>query len=303
MDKVIVLINRLKGEITRGSLELISCAKKLSDEVICIDVNSKDDILGYGVNKIYNLKMDYFNSSVLCDEIKKIVDMEKAKYVLSINSLNNSEICARLSVALGIGLVSNVRKINDDGSFLVEERDSDNFIKLKGSSPMICLVKEGSFSKMTKEKSDERIVEIFVSSDSGVKFLKSIKSSQKKDIHDAEIVVSVGLGLKEPKNLIIANELADELGAFLASSKPVADQLWISQENFVGNTGNKIRPRLYFAIGISGAINHIGGMKDSEIIIAVNNDENAIIREYCNYFVCEDLFEFVPRLTAEIKKL
>jgi len=122
------------------------------------------------------------------------------------------------------------------------------------------------------------------------------------DLTSAEIVVSVGRGIKEKDNIPIVEELAKALGAELAASRPICDNGWLPMERQVGSSGQTVSPKMYLAVGISGAIQHLVGMKGAKIIVAINKDANAPIFEVADYGIVGDLFEVVPALVAEVKK-
>jgi len=128
-------------------------------------------------------------------------------------------------------------------------------------------------------------------------------SAQTVDLNSAPILVSVGRGIKEEANLPIVQELATALGAELAASRPICDAGWLPMERQVGSSGQTVAPKVYLAIGISGAIQHLVGMKGSQCIVAINRDENAPIFEVADYGIVGDLFEVVPALTAAVKKV
>lgn len=121
------------------------------------------------------------------------------------------------------------------------------------------------------------------------------------DITQQDILVSVGRGIQSEENIPLAQELADALGGALASSRPIVDNKWMPKTRQVGKSGVKVKPKLYLALGISGAPEHIEGMKDAELIIAVNTDPNAPIFDYAHYGITADLFDIVPALTAQLK--
>jgi electron transfer flavoprotein alpha subunit len=122
------------------------------------------------------------------------------------------------------------------------------------------------------------------------------------DLGAAELIVSVGRGIKEKDNLPVVEELAQALGAELAASRPICDNGWLPMERQVGSSGQTVSPKVYFAIGISGAIQHLVGMKGSKMVVAINKDENAPIFETADYGIVGDLFEVVPALVEAIKK-
>jgi electron transfer flavoprotein alpha subunit len=122
------------------------------------------------------------------------------------------------------------------------------------------------------------------------------------DLSAAELIVSVGRGIKEKDNLHVVEELAQVLGAELAASRPICDNGWLPMERQVGSSGQTVAPKVYFAVGISGAIQHLVGMKGSKMVVAINKDENAPIFETADYGIVGDLFEVVPALVEAIKK-
>ena len=125
----------------------------------------------------------------------------------------------------------------------------------------------------------------------------------KVDLTKAEVIVSVGRGIKEKDKLPIVEELAKALGAELAASRPVCDDGWLPMDRQIGSSGQTVAPKLYLAVGISGAIQHIVGMKSSRVVVAINKDERAPIFDLADYGVVGDLFEVVPALTAAVKEV
>ena len=128
------------------------------------------------------------------------------------------------------------------------------------------------------------------------------ESAQTVDLAAASLIVSVGRGIKEEANIPIVEELAATLGAELAASRPICDNGWLPMERQVGSSGQTVSPKVYIAVGISGAIQHLVGMKGSKAVVAINKDENAPIFEVADYGIVGDLFEVVPALTAAVRK-
>jgi electron transfer flavoprotein alpha subunit len=128
------------------------------------------------------------------------------------------------------------------------------------------------------------------------------ESARAVDLSTAEIIVSVGRGIKEAENIPLVQKLADALGAELAASRPICDAGWLPMERQVGSSGQTVAPKLYLAVGISGAIQHLVGMKGSRTVVAINKDPNAPILEIADYAIVGDLFQVVPELTAAVEK-
>jgi electron transfer flavoprotein alpha subunit len=127
-------------------------------------------------------------------------------------------------------------------------------------------------------------------------------SEQTVDLTSAPLIVSVGRGIKEKDNIPLVQELASAMGAELAASRPICDNGWLPMERQVGSSGQSVSPKVYIAVGISGAIQHLVGMKGSKAVVAINKDENAPIFEVADYGIVGDLFEVVPALTAAVRK-
>ena len=128
------------------------------------------------------------------------------------------------------------------------------------------------------------------------------EAKQAVDLSQAERIVSVGRGIKGPEHLPLAQALASALGAEMAASRPICDSGWLPMDRQIGSSGQTVAPKLYVAVGISGAIQHVVGMKGARTIVAVNKDADAPIFEVADYGYAGDLFEFLPALTAELKK-
>jgi electron transfer flavoprotein alpha subunit len=128
------------------------------------------------------------------------------------------------------------------------------------------------------------------------------ESARAVDLGAADIIVSVGRGIQEKENIAMVEELAQALGAELAASRPICDNGWLPMERQVGSSGQTVSPKVYIAVGISGAIQHLVGMKGAKTIVAINKDANAPIFEVADYGIAADLFEVVPALTEEVKK-
>lgn len=176
----------------------------------------------------------------------------------------------------------------------------------KGSGPGFVSIQAGAFRADALESGSAPVEAVAISLDAGSIRNKPEapfrESSRAVDLTAAEIIVSVGRGIKEKDNIPVVEELAKALGGELAASRPICDSGWLPMERQVGSSGQTVAPKVYMAVGISGAIQHLVGMKGSKTIVAINKDENAPIFEVADYGIIGDLFEVVPALVEEIKK-
>jgi electron transfer flavoprotein alpha subunit len=179
-------------------------------------------------------------------------------------------------------------------------------VKVSGGGPYFASLQAGSFRAEALE-SGTAPVEAFAPSLDAASIRQKPEapfreSARAVDLTTAEIIVSVGRGIKEKENIPVVEELAKVLGAELAASRPICDAGWLPMERQVGSSGQTVAPKVYMAVGISGAIQHLVGMKGAKTIVAINKDPNAPIFEVADYGIVGDLFEVVPALIEEIKK-
>jgi electron transfer flavoprotein alpha subunit len=180
-------------------------------------------------------------------------------------------------------------------------------VRLKGAGPFFASVQAGAYRADTLEAGGSGTVETFEPALDASKIRQKPEppfreSARAVDLTAAEIIVSVGRGIKEKDNIPVVEELAKALGAELAASRPICDAGWLPMERQVGSSGQTVAPKVYIAVGISGAIQHLVGMKGAKTIVAINKDANAPIFEVADYGIVGDLFEVVPALVEEAKK-
>jgi electron transfer flavoprotein alpha subunit len=179
-------------------------------------------------------------------------------------------------------------------------------VKLGGAEPRFASIQAGAF-RADQVQDGTAQVELFTP-ELSVDMIRAKpqepfrESARAVDLTSADIIVSVGRGIKEKDNIPIVDELAKALGAELAASRPICDSGWLPMERQVGSSGQTVSPKMYLAVGISGAIQHLVGMKGAKTIVAINKDANAPIFEVADYGIVGDLFEVVPALTEEVKK-
>ena len=214
----------------------------------------------------------------------------------------------RIAAALGTGLTADCVELDtDDRGNLVQIRPafSGNIMaKIKTKTrPQMATVRYKVMEKRRRDPNRRGEVikkEVRVIENTGTSILGKIESEE-VDITEAEVIVSGGRGLKRPEDFEILEELAGLLGAVVGSSRPLVDDGWISKEHQVGFSGNTVKPKLYIACGISGAPQHLFGMRDADVIIAINKDPSAPIFSVSDYGIVGDLYEILPALVKEIK--
>lgn len=179
-------------------------------------------------------------------------------------------------------------------------------VRVSGAGPFFASLQAGAWRADSLEAGSAP-VETFVPAFDGVTIRQKPEapfreSARAVDLTAAELIVSVGRGIKEKENIPVVEELAKALGAELAASRPICDAGWLPMERQVGSSGQTVAPKMYMAVGISGAIQHLVGMKGAKTIVAINKDANAPIFEVADYGIVGDLFEVIPALVAEVKK-
>jgi electron transfer flavoprotein alpha subunit len=315
---VIVYTEISKGKIKKSSLEAVSYASKLAAQlnttataVIVGDIDVTD--LGKaGAKKVLKLKNDKLASLdalYLANAVEQAVTSEGADVVVFANDFSGKAIAPRLAAKLKAGIVAGAVELptTDGGVFSVKKNvfsgKATAVYNINSAKKVVALL-PGAFgidlSGGAAEVADLAINLENVNSPIIVKELK--QTSGGISMLDAEIVVSGGRGLKGPENWGMVEELATLLGAGTACSRPVADMHWRPHHEHVGQTGFAIRPNLYIAIGISGAIQHLAGVNGSKTIVVINSDKEAPFFKSADYGIVGDAFDIVPKLVEAVKK-
>ncbi|HIO66938.1 MAG TPA: electron transfer flavoprotein subunit alpha/FixB family protein [Flavobacteriales bacterium] len=316
---VLVYADSSEGKIPKSSCEAVYYAGKVAEatgtEAIALTVGELDNdtlegLGNYGVSKVYNVKGDQiknFDSEVYTRIVAEAINSSGADIIVFPHGYVSKSVGPRLSAqfktAMVVGIIDYPK--TDDG-FSVKKTvySGKAFAYVSITSEMkILAVQPNTFSP---EKSGNSATVESLSVDVGtgkVNVLEVNKETDKVPLTEAGIVVSAGRGLKAPENWAMIEEMADLLHAATACSKPVADVGWRPHAEHVGQTGLTVRPNLYFAIGISGAIQHLAGVNGSKVIVAVNTDAEAPIFKAADYGIVGDAFEVVPKLIEAIKKL
>jgi electron transfer flavoprotein alpha subunit len=307
---VLVYIDTLSGKITKSGMEAVQYGSKIGETTVitngAIDANQLAQLGGYGASKVLvNRNLLANDAGQVSRLVKAAISAVGAKSIVFSQDLTGKAVAPMISASLKAGLVSGAIALPDaDGKIKVNVFSGKAFgiVKVNTEKRVITLTPN---SVGVTEGTGQAGVEDF-SADLGAPSYttKEIKK-QEGDIllPEAGLVVSAGRGLKGPENWGIVEDLAKALGAATACSRPVADIGWRPHHEHVGQTGVAIRPNLYIAIGISGAIQHLAGVNGSKVIVVINTDPEAPFFKAADYGIVGDAFEILPKLTAEINKL
>ena len=318
-EGILVFIEERKGALRKASFEALAQAKKVSgsEPVSCVvlgkDVSGLTDEIGkYKPAKIYTVSADSLDeyssegySKALCEAVKKA----DPKFVFAANTSMAKDLLPRASAQLGAPLITDVTEFVDGNANTpvkpMYSGKSYGVFEVKNPLAFITL-RPNVFQADATEDGHKAEVEA-LSVDTGnirAKVNETHKAEgQKIELSEASIIVSGGRGIKGPENWNVLQDLCDSLGAALGASRAVVDAGWIDHQHQVGQTGKTVSPQLYFACGISGAIQHLAGMSSSKVIVAINKDADAPIFKHATYGLVGDLFEIVPKITDEIKSL
>ena len=313
---ILVLADSPNGQLKKGSFEAVTYGKKVADamgtECAALVLGSADNAgqLGqYGAAKVIHINDDQlnnFDSQVYTSVITDVAKQLDAKVVIVSHSSTGKSLIGRLAVRLDAGSVAGVNQLPTvDGGFKVKKNvfSGKAIAEYEVSSPVKVLSLMGNSIPVEATGSDVATESMDVTIPAAKVTVKDRKTvAGTVPLPEAELVVSAGRGMKGPENWGIIEELATELGATTACSRPVADTGWRPHHEHVGQTGVAIRPNLYIAAGISGAIQHLAGVNSSKVIVVINKDPEAPFFKAADYGIVGDLFEVVPRITESLKK-
>lgn len=311
----LVFIESADGKIKKTSLEAVAYAHAMGDTVIAIamgtiDKSALDAVGKYGATKVLHVadaRLDHPVIQVYASVIIQAMQQENADNLLLANSSLGTPVAAKVAVKTGASFASNVVELPTTTSGFVVKRSiytgkAFSFVEMKSAKKVIAIRKNAAELKETGGAvSTVPFTPVLNDADFNTKILSTEKASTEISLPEANIVVSGGRGLKGPEHWGMLEELAKTLHAATACSKPVSDMGWRPHHEHVGQTGVKVAPQLYIAIGISGAIQHLAGVNSSKCIVVINKDADAPFFKAADYGIVGDAFEVVPKLTAAIK--
>ena len=323
--KILVVAEFRGGKFKKGSLECVAEASRLAGQlgggdVVALavggpDVKAAAAALGkQGANRVLVAAapwLDHFNGDAWAKAALEVVKQESPAAVFVAATLDGKDVAPRIAAALDVGYAPDATGLEVAGGRLEAIRPvyagkAYARVSIDGT-PQVVSIRPNSFPLLDAPKADAPVADLALGFGEGDLRSKVVEvaaaKADKADLTEAEIIVSGGRGLKGPENFHLVEELAAALGATVGASRAVVDAGWRPHSDQVGQTGKTVAPNLYFAVGISGAIQHLAGMGTSKCIVAINKDKDAPIFKVADYGIVGDLFEVVPRLTAEVKKL
>lgn len=306
---IIVLIEASEGKIKKSSKEAVSYAAALGDNVtaVCLENIEHAELAGIGKHGAGSVKVATAEINTVEEAATAIAEQftgaGASTLVLAKSALSNS-IAARLSVKLDASSAANVVALPEGSKVKTSIFTGNAFADVELVKSNRILIVNKNIVDIKEDGTDASVEEFspsFSDSDSKVKVTNRDKASGQVLLPEADIVVSAGRGLKGPENWGIIEELAGSLGAATGCSKPVSDMDWRPHSEHVGQTGIKVSPSLYIAIGISGAIQHLAGVNSSKYIVVINTDEEAPFFKAADFGIVGDAFDIVPKLTEAVK--
>ena len=294
------------GKVLPSTYELVAFARKTGAAASMVMVGSEGALPNFS-GTLYladAAKLGEYNPEAHKQMVLQAVEQEQPDCIVLAHSSYGWDLAPRLAVALKAAQVSEVVDYLD-GSFVVPACNSKMRRNLKGKTARtVVTLQAGAFSAIGEAGEPEVRKLDSAAAGSAISFV-GYEAAEKAavDLSRAEIIVSAGRGIGKKDNVEIISQLANAIGGQLGASRPVVDAEWVDHSRQVGTTGQTVSPKLYVACGISGAIQHLAGMKKSEFIVAINTDKDAPIGEVADVLVVADLKQFVPVLTEKLKAL
>jgi electron transfer flavoprotein alpha subunit len=320
---ILVFIEHKAGSLNKTSLEAIAAGQKLGIET---DQSITAVVLGSGVQSLaqeiaaYDLaKVVYVDHAQLADytpdayasAMEQVVRAADPQYVLMSHTYLVRDFAPKVAARFGKGLIGDCIRMNVDAGKVTFTRriflgklDAD--VVSDGQAPLFATFQSGAFRPDQAVKGSTAPIELMSVEVGPVRMKPEAPFQEMKqsvDLSKADVIVAVGRGIKSKENIALAEKLAEVLGGDLAASRPICDAEWLPIDRQIGSSGQTVAPKLYIALGISGAIQHLVGMKNSQTIVAINKDPEAPIFDIADYGIVGDLFEVLPVLTEEIRKL
>src|SRR5688500_5078089 len=318
---ILVFIEHKNCVLNKTSIEAITAAQSIGKDLdlkvsAVIPCNQEcalaQDIAHYDLEKVIivkNEKLGIYTPDAYADAWEQVINATNPQYVVMSHTYQVRDFAPKVAARLGREMVADcIRYKTENGKLILTRRiflgklDAD--VTVGGDAPYFVTFQSGAFRGDNAAKGTAAVETMGVN-------VGEIRMTPEEPFQEAkvsveltksEIIVAVGRGIKSQENIALAQQLADTLGADLAASRPICDSNWLPIDRQIGSSGQTVAPKLYIALGISGAIQHIVGMKNAGTIVAVNKDAEAPIFDLADYGIVGDLFEAVPVLIEELKK-
>jgi electron transfer flavoprotein alpha subunit len=315
MSDVLAITEHRRGELRDVSFEVISAGRALADEVggdlhlgvISGDVDAfAEDLNRDGVDAIHTVDDgEEFNHDIYAQAIPQLFEASGADVLLMPNTVNGLDYAPAVADDLDLPLVTDAVALEGGDVTEITREQYGGKVETTydiDSDAFAVTVRPAEWPKAEGDGSaDVQAADVDIDEDairSEVTGFEEVGGGD-VDITEADVLVSIGRGIEEEENLPLVEELADTLGATLSSSRPIVDNGWLPKNRQVGQSGKVVTPDVYIAIGISGAVQHVAGMKGADTIVAINTDPNAPIYDLADYGIVDDLFDVVPELIEE----
>ncbi len=317
MSNIIVLAEQQNGKLANATLHAIGAAKQLAAQVgggfdIAVAGNGvggvAEQLAGFGAGKVFLAEhgsLEKYTAQAYAQALHSAVAASGARFVVAAATSIGKDCVPRVAARLDAGMASDIVRINDGPTYTRPMWAGSVLGTVRVNTDIqVLTVRPTEFAKAEATGGASPIESIDAGVDAGSLRMSYVgidaAESDRPALTDADVVISGGRGLKEPGNFALVEKLADLLGGAVGATRAVVDAGWVPNDWQVGQTGKVVAPKLYIAVGISGAIQHLAGMKGSKTIVAINKDPDAPIFTVADYGIVADLFDVVPELTEKL---
>ncbi|MBX2848574.1 MAG: FAD-binding protein [Acidiferrobacterales bacterium] len=306
---ILVIAQHNNEELHASTLNTVAAASQIGGDIdVLVAGSGVSDVVGQaaqvaGVNKVLHADADHYKESLASELADLIVGLaNEYSHILAASTTTGKDIMPRVAALLDASQISDIISVESADTFKrpVYAGNAIATVQSSDTTKVITVRTTGFDAAETNGSAEISTVDVTTANGSTTLVGRELTVSERPDLGAAEIVVSGGRGVGSAENFKIIEGLADKLGAAVGASRAAVDAGYVPNDYQVGQTGKVIAPSLYIAIGISGAIQHLAGMKDSKVIVAINKDEEAPIFQVADYGLVADLFEAVPELVAAL---
>jgi electron transfer flavoprotein alpha subunit len=324
--RILVIAEQRLGKWNNTSFETLAAAQQIAAALsgtVCALVIGKGvdslaaELAGKNVAEVLQVEhelLDSYTADGYCVALKQVIESAKPELVLFPHTYQVRDFAPKLAASLGKGMIGDCIGYRNESGKLVFVRQmfqgkTAADVTFLGAAPWFASFQSGAFRADQVAAADggarpvNRVAIELKAEQIRTKPLELFKEAKSAvDLTQAPLIVAIGRGIKAPENIPQAEAVAKAMGAEIAASRPICDEGWLPMERQIGSSGQTVAPKLYLALGISGAIQHVVGMKGARTIVAINKDQNAPIFEIADYGVVGDIFEIMPALAEELQK-